>query len=78
MVDISEREQELPDVLIPELLAIAAERKDIISLGPGEPDFITPKPILDHVKNVIGKSTHYSAPAGRTDLREALVKKLKK
>ena len=78
MVDISEREQELPDVLIPELLAIAAERKDIISLGPGEPDFITPKPILDHVKNVIWKSTHYSAPAGRTDLREALVKKLKK
>ncbi len=78
MVDISEREQDLPDVLIPELLAIAAERKDIISLGPGEPDFITPKPILDHVKNVIGKSTHYSAPAGRTDLREALVKKLKK
>ena len=78
MVDISEREQELPDVLIPELLAIAAERKDIISLGPGEPDFITPKPILDHVKNVIWKSTHYSAPAGRTDLREALVKKLAK
>ena len=78
MVDISEREQELPDVLIPELLAIAAERKDIISLGPGEPDFLTPKPILDYAKNIIGKSTHYSAPAGRTDLREALVKKLEK
>ena len=78
MVDISEREQELPDVLIPELLAIAAERKDIISLGPGEPDFITPKPILNYASKIIDKSTHYSAPAGKTELREAIVKKLKK
>ena len=78
MVNISEREQELPEVLIPELLAIAAERKDIISLGPGEPDFITPKPILNYASKIIDKNTHYSAPAGKTELREAIVKKLRK
>ncbi len=77
-MDISEREQELPEALIPELLAIAAERKDIISLGAGEPNFITPKPILNYASKIIKNNTHYSAPAGKTELREALVKKLRK
>lgn len=78
MVDISERELELPDAVIGSLLKIAAEDKSVISLGPGEPDFITPKPILDYAKKNIAKATHYSAPAGKTELREAICKKLKK
>ncbi len=78
MVDISERELELPDAVIGSLLKIAAEDKSVISLGPGEPDFITPKPILDYAKKRIAEATKYSAPAGRTELREAICKKLKK
>lgn len=78
MVHISERELELPDSIIGKLQGIAAEHKDVISLGVGEPDFITPKPILDYAAKVISKATHYSAPGGRTDLKEAICKKLKK
>jgi len=78
MTHISERELELPDSIIGKLQGIAAEHKDVISLGVGEPDFVTPKPILDYASKVIGKATHYSAPGGRTDLKEAICKKLKK
>ncbi len=78
MPHISERELQLPDAVIGKLLKIAAEDREIISLGPGEPDFITPKPILDYAKKIIGKATHYSAPNGKEELREVISKKLKK
>lgn len=78
MVKISKRELELPDSVIGKLLELSSEHKDIISLSVGEPDFITPEPILKHVTKIIKKSTHYSAPGGRTDLKEAICKKLKK
>ncbi len=78
MKELSEREVDLPEALIGELLKISSESKDIISLGPGEPDFVTPKPILKHGAKVIGKSTHYTSPQGITPLREAICKKLKK
>ena len=78
MKHISEREQELPDAVIGELLKIASENKNIISMGAGQPDFKTPKPILDYAKKVIYKSSAYSNPAGVLELREAIVKKLKK
>ena len=32
------------------LRALAAEDKSILSLGPGEPDFETPKPLLNYLK----------------------------
>ena len=76
--NISNREIELPRTKLQELLLIAAENKEIISLGPGEPDFITPKPILDHVSKVIKKSTHYAPTEGYTLLREAIAKKIKR
>jgi len=78
MTHISERELELPDSIIGKLQGIAAEHKDVVSLGIGEPDFITPKPILDYATKIINIATHYSAPGGRTDLKEAICKKLKK
>ena len=55
---ISERESQLPDSIIGKLQEIAAEHKDIISLGIGEPDFLTPKPVLDYASKIIKKSTH--------------------
>jgi len=76
--DISERELELPDAVIGKLLQIAAEHKEIISLSVGEPDFIAPKPIRDYTKKIVDKATHYSPTEGRSDLREAIAKKLKK
>ena len=78
MVHISERELQLPDAIIGKLQEIAAEHKEIISLGIGEPDFITPKPILSHINKIINKSTHYSSPQGVKELREAISRKLKK
>ncbi len=77
MTHISEREQELPDTLMLQLQELASERKDIISLSIGEPDFKTPKPILAAAKKFISKGTHYSPAAGRTDLRQAIAQKLR-
>jgi len=78
MVDISERESELPEAVIGKILKIAVEDKSVISLGPGEPDFPAPKPIVSLIKKYAGNSNHYSPPGGRTELKEALIKKLKK
>ncbi len=76
---LSEREQELPVSTIGELIKIAEERRDIISLGPGEPDFASPKHIIDFAcKKLREGKTHYSPPGGRRDLKEAIAKKLKK
>lgn len=76
---ISERESELPGAMIVKLLKIAEESKDIISLGPGEPDFVPDKAIIDFAIQKLKEGfTHYSPAQGRLDLREALAKKLKK
>ncbi len=78
MTHISERESELPDTIFLQLQELAAEHKDIISLSIGEPDFKTPKPILDAAKKFMVNGTHYSPAAGRTDLRQAIAQKLRK
>lgn len=76
---ISERESELPGAMIVKLLKIAEESKDIISLGPGEPDFVPDKTITDFAAQKLKEGyTHYSPAQGRLDLREALAKKLKR
>ncbi len=76
---ISERELELPKTHFLEIMKIAEESKDIISLGPGEPDFDTPRHIREFVKKQLdlGK-THYTAIGGITEVKEALGKKLRK
>jgi len=78
MVGLSDRDLQLPNVEFPDILKKIANDSSIISLGPGEPDFVTPKPILDYAKKIIGKSTHYSEPLGLLELREKLCKKLEK
>ncbi len=78
MVHISERDLQLPELEFPKIFKRVVSDKKVISLGPGEPDFLTPKPLIDYAKKVIGKSTHYSEPAGLLELREELVKKLKR
>src|SRR3989337_2482381 len=58
---------------------IAATMKDVISLGIGEPDFTTPKPILDAgIRSLQNGETHYTSNAGRMELRQALADNLKR
>ncbi len=76
---IAKRESNLPKTEFEEILRVAAEDKDVISLGPGEPDFDTPKNIREATKRAIDRGlTHYSTTNGRKELREELARKLKK
>lgn len=76
---ISEREKELPISTIGELIKIAEEKAGIISLGPGEPDFGSPKNVIRLACRKLKEGyTHYSPPGGRSDFREAVARKLKK
>ncbi|MEM2954999.1 MAG: pyridoxal phosphate-dependent aminotransferase [Candidatus Nanoarchaeia archaeon] len=76
---IAEREEELPISTIGELIKIAEESKGVVSLGPGEPDFTSPRHVIDFAcKKLREGYTHYSPPAGRSELLEAIAKKLRK
>src|SRR3989304_5366494 len=56
---------------------IAATMKDVISLGIGEPDFITPKPILDAgIQSLQNGETHYTSNWGKMELRQAIADNL--
>jgi len=78
MPHISERERQLPEQEISKLLRIAVEDKSVTSLGPGEPDFPAPAPIVQLTKKYANKCNHYSPPGGRKELREAIARKLKR
>jgi aminotransferase len=52
---------------------IAATMKDVISLGIGEPDFTTPKPILEAgIRSLQKGETHYTSNSGKLELRRAI------
>ena len=78
MTHLSERELQLPTLEFPKIFKRVINDKSVISLGPGEPDFVTPMPLLEYAKKIISKGTHYSEPQGMLELREAIAKKLKK
>lgn len=62
---------------IRKLFDLAQNRKDIISFGIGEPDFITPSHVREAAKKAIDEGyTHYTPNAGFADLRNALAQKL--
>ncbi len=76
---LSERASQLPESEMPEIMKIAEENSSIISLGPGEPDFDTPKSVVEACKQALDKGyTHYSPPGGRHELKDAIAKKLEK
>lgn len=76
---VSEREKKLPVSVMPDLLKIAEEDRSVISLGPGEPDFDSPENIISFAKKGLDQGyTHYSPTGGRTELKELIVKKLRK
>ncbi len=58
---------------------IVATMKDVISLGIGEPDFTTPKPILEAgVRSLERGETHYTSNNGKIELRRGIAENLKK
>ncbi|MBM3151049.1 MAG: pyridoxal phosphate-dependent aminotransferase [Chloroflexi bacterium] len=58
---------------------IAATMKDVISLGIGEPDFTTPKPILEAgIRSLQAGETHYTSNSGKLEVRQAVADNLKK
>ena len=78
MPEISEREQELPDLEIEKLIEIAVEHPEIISLGPGEPDFPLQNDLVAHTKKIAQMVNHYSPAGGLKELREAICRKVRK
>jgi len=58
---------------------IAATMKDVISLGIGEPDFTTPRPILEAgIRSLQNGETHYTSNHGRMELREGIANNIQK
>lgn len=74
---LSERVANLKPSGIRRFFDIVATMEDVISLGIGEPDFVTPDPILQSgIRSLAGGETHYTSNSGRMDLREALARHL--
>ena len=77
MKDISKLIQEMKPSGIREFFNYASERPDVISLSVGEPDFITPTPIIDAAKKSLDEGkTFYTSNQGLPILREKISKYL--
>jgi aminotransferase len=76
---ISNRVQQVPPSGIRRFFDIAATMNDVISLGIGEPDFVTPEAILEAgVNSLRAGHTHYTSNTGTIELRHAISKQLQK
>ncbi|MFZ1399713.1 MAG: aminotransferase class I/II-fold pyridoxal phosphate-dependent enzyme [Candidatus Promineifilaceae bacterium] len=70
---ISDRVAATPPSGIRKFFDIAASMKSVISLGIGEPDFVTPKPILQAgIDSLQRGETAYTSNSGTVELRTAL------
>ena len=78
MKAISKRIELMKPSGIREFFNYASERPDIISLGVGEPDFVTPKKIIDAAKKSLDEGkTFYTSNQGLPTLRQKISKYLK-
>lgn len=69
----------IPPSGIRKFFDVAAEMKDAISLGVGEPDFVTPWHIRDEGIYALEKGhTHYTSNAGMKELRLEIAKYMKR
>ena len=76
---LARRVAELKPSGIRKFFDIVATMKDVISLGIGEPDFTTPKPILDAgIRSLQNGETHYTSNHGKVELRQGIADNLKK
>ncbi|PSQ87093.1 MAG: aromatic amino acid aminotransferase [Bacteroidetes bacterium QS_3_64_15] len=70
---VSERVQETPSSGIRRFFDIAATMDDVISLGIGEPDFVSPDPVLNAgIEALENGRTNYTSNAGMAELRELI------
>ena len=70
---VSERVQETPPSGIRRFFDIAATMDDVISLGIGEPDFVSPDPVLNAgIEALENGRTNYTSNAGMVELRELI------
>ena len=76
---ISQRVAQTPPSGIRKFFDIVATMKDVISLGIGEPDFVTPQPILQAgVASLNRGETGYTSNSGTVELRRAVSKHINK
>ena len=76
---ISRRVAAAPPSGIRKFFDIAATMKEVISLGIGEPDFVTPEPILKAgIASLNRGETHYTSNSGTIELRNAISKHLQR
>ncbi|MEM6338010.1 MAG: aminotransferase class I/II-fold pyridoxal phosphate-dependent enzyme [Bacteroidota bacterium] len=74
---LAERVRTVPPSGIRRFFEIAATMEDVISLGIGEPDFVSPQPVIDRAqKSLDAGLTGYTANAGILPLREAIAGEL--
>lgn len=74
---VSQKVSSIPPSGIRRFFDIAATMKDVISLGIGEPDFVTPTHISQAgIDSVMRGDTHYTSNSGILELRTALSAKL--
>ncbi|HEX5239372.1 MAG TPA: aminotransferase class I/II-fold pyridoxal phosphate-dependent enzyme [Candidatus Limnocylindrales bacterium] len=76
---LSERVRSVPPSGIRRFFDILATMDDVISLGVGEPDFDTPRPIVEAgVESLREGRTHYTSNYGTIELRRALAAHLER
>ena len=76
---VAQHVAELPKSGIRKFFDIVAQSKDIVSLGVGEPDFDTPWHISRAAVTCLEDGgTHYTSNLGTTELRQAIVRYLKR
>jgi len=70
---IAERVRQIPPSGIRRFFDIAATMSDVISLGIGEPDFVTPRHILEAgIRSLQRGETKYTSNSGTLELRQAI------
>lgn len=76
---IANRVQQIPPSGIRRFFDIAATMDDVISLGIGEPDFITPDVVLEEgLASLQRGETHYTSNSGTMQLRVAIARHLER
>src|SRR4029453_4390576 len=76
---VAARVHDVPPSGIRKFFDIVATMKDVISLGIGEPDFVTPAPIVESgIESLRQGHPIYTSNSGILELRQALSEQLNK
>ena len=76
---VARRVAQVPPSGIRRFFDIAASMQDVISLGIGEPDFVTPRHILEAgIHSLECGQTHYTSNSGIPELRQAIASHLQR